>query len=299
MTFRYQRLECDDSAELPFIVKSLQEDLPILGGILTGQREGSIDGWLIYDLHNCIDIACIKHVEYESPFYDIASYLKKGAWIAFEYFWGNWRDGYQPCPKIVHHPFSGEPFEIPEANRPCYSREDCRNQLSWDDEFIDGLLCAFWTNDLINITKISQWVDSDLIEDSYFESHIMDAWILIILGKLIHKKTLSGSEFILDKIRNNKRRRTKLLLDIIQVIDQKNHKDFSKVIINYIKFFVKNETDPTLPLRFGYMSKIASLLWETARYFEIELPILSEEIMDRIITRESIGLITPTTTGEI
>lgn len=231
--------------------------------------------------------------------YDIVPYLKKGAWIAFEYFWGNWRDGYQPCPKIVYDPWHGESFEIPEANRPCYSREACRNRLTWDNEFIEGLLCAFWTNDLTNITKLSQWVDSDLIEDSYFESHIMDAWILIILGKFIHKKTLSGSEFILDKIRNSKRRRAKLLLDIIQAIDQKNHEDFSKTIISYIKFFIKNETDATISLHLGTISEIASLLWETARYFEIELPILSEEIMDRIITRESIGLITPTTTGEI
>jgi hypothetical protein len=289
VTFRYQRLECGEGANLPFLVESLQEDLPILGGILTGQRKGDIPGWLSSDLRNCIDVACIKHVEYESPFCDIVPYLKKGVWITMEYFEGNWRDGYQPCPKIVCHPFSGEPFEIPEANRPCYSREECRKQWSWDDEFIDGLLCAFWTNDFISAIKISQWVDSDLI-DNYFECHIMDAWILIILGKFIHKKTLSGSEFIIDKIQNSKRRRAKLLLDIIKAIDQKNHENFSRTIMSYVKFFIKNEADTTLSLSYYHISRIASLLWETARYFEIELPILSEEIADRVITRETIGV---------
>jgi hypothetical protein len=50
VTLRYQRLECGEEANIPFLVQLLQENLPVLGGILTGQREGSIDGWLSDDL---------------------------------------------------------------------------------------------------------------------------------------------------------------------------------------------------------------------------------------------------------
>jgi hypothetical protein len=57
-----------------------------------------------------------------------------------------------------------------------------------------------------------------------------------------------------------------------------------------VKHFIKNEVKIDEGFT-GVISIYASLLWNYARLCKIKLPILPEEIMDRIITPQSVGLV--------
>jgi hypothetical protein len=287
--YRYQRINCEN-LDFPLIIFDLQKYLPKLDGVQLRQSV-ALASQMPFELNTCLELVALKHIQYgELPFSDITPHIIIGTEIAIEYFCGDWRDGYQPCPKIVRHPFSGEPVEIPEANRPCYSREDCRKHLTWDEEFIRGALYALWTDNRDALNKITSYLDDDLVDFGIFDCSESDAWFCILLGKFLQKQSLQKNIHIVKMIREKSRRRAKLLLDVLESIEN-NPKQFCDNISKYVKYFIKNEIDTEVRGSAAlYLSPIASLLWEVARYCEIELPILSEDIMDRIITRNSIGL---------
>jgi hypothetical protein len=268
--YRYQRINCEN-LDFPLIISDLQKYLPKLNEIQLRQSV-ALEGQMAFELNMCMELAAIKHIQYEKlPFNDIAPYIITGTKIAIEYFYGDWREAYQIYPASL------------------YNRQDCRKHLTWDEEFVRGALYALWTDNKDALNKITNYLDDDLVDFGMFDCSESDAWFYVLLGKFLQKQSLQKNIHITKIIREKSRRRAKLLLEILESMEN-NSEQFCDKVSKYIKYFIKNEIDTESGAAAHHLSPIASLLWEVARYFEIELPILPEEIMDRIITRKSIGL---------
>jgi hypothetical protein len=234
------------------------------------------------DIGHCINVFYTKHLELDFTCNDLTEIGRMCGQLAIDYFFGDWRDGYADTDaegKIASY-WDGI----------CWSREVCRQKMDWIDPFYESLICTFLVNDIDVVRRIAEWVDVD-IWDMYLLDHtVEDAMFLTVLGKIIRGEQWKDCISIIEKITSSRRRRPKLLLPILESIFNSNDTDFSESIQKYVKHFIKNEVKIDEGFT-GVISIYASLLWNYARLCKIELPILPEEIMDRIITPQSVGLV--------
>ena len=267
---RHQRLETIN-IDYRHFVSILREELPKIDDSLQHKRRGSTDGWLSCALTWSHELARMTHLQYELPFGDTLPYIKKGRDVAIEYFYGNWRESYQKFPASI------------------YTRDDCRKELRWDEEFQHGILCALWIGDEKNLAKLASWVDDDLVDYGIYDCSEVDAWFLVLLAKFLKGESLQTNSHIVEIIRKKNRRRPKLLLDVLESIENVPIR-FGEVLAKYVKYYVKSEFNPEETSPLDCVSKMASVLWATAKRVDVVMPLLQEEIMDRIMTSESIGL---------
>ena len=253
------------------VISNLQNMLPDISHLSQRKRRGDTDCVLRSEINCCVELARMTHLQYELPFGDTLPYIKKGRDVAIEYFYGNWRESYQKFPASI------------------YTRDDCRKELRWDEEFQHGILCALWIGDEKNLAKLASWVDDDLVDYGIYDCSEVDAWFLVLLAKFLKGESLQTNSHIVEIIRKKNRRRPKLLLDVLESIENVPIR-FGEVLAKYVKYYVKSEFNPEETSPLDCVSKMASVLWATAKRVDVVMPLLPEEIMDRIMTSESIGL---------
>jgi hypothetical protein len=241
------------------------------------QNPGSRSGFAQMDIDFCTQVVCMKHVEIpmDIELDNIEFFVQKGVDIAIETFW---------------------------TKNP--SGEYLRNTIglvdhAWVFIYPESLFCALILSNTESLNRLANWIiNESLLEEPAVGITEMDMFFIVVLSKYICSQSLDEHPHLIESIRSSRRRRPKLLLDVLESINHRDYLSFASSIDKYVKHFIKNEVDLSNG-NWGSLSLYASYLWEIARRAGIQLPILSEEIMDRIVTRESVGLITPTKTGEI
>jgi hypothetical protein len=262
-------------------VNVIKEDLAELGNY--DNKIGQIRSWRYSDLTNCACTFYAKHCELDLPDINLEELGQTCGRLAIEYFFGDWREGYAD-----RAPDGGISMYWDEEK---WSREKCRKKMDWIRGFHRSLLCTLLIDNIDFARHIAKWVDEDLW-DTYLneDSTVEDVYYFTILGKIICGESWEICTSITEKILKSHRRRPKLLLDVLESIVKKDDIAFEKTIHKYLKHFLKNEIKIDGWYE-GVISIYASVLWNYARLEGIKLPLFSEEIMDRIITPQSVGLV--------
>ncbi len=206
-------------------------------------------------------------------------FIDNGINFCLDYFYGDWRNGFQR----FHY------------ETPCTS-EESRLITQWNHEFYRGTLLCLLKNDIESLRRISKWIDRDIIHIGasnpfggnshatlFYYSPLFFVFAKYFCG-------INRTEYApeIESIKNGKQSATKTLLKIWESICKQDTKDFDKLISQLVKKHIKaNEKE----IRHReIVSNEATWMWNMALRSGMTMPVLPEEIMDRIITPQSIGL---------
>jgi hypothetical protein len=217
----------------------------------------------------------LEHFQFPHQIPDVHKYMKLLVKLSCDFFSGNWID----------YPVTLDPISF-------------KKEMSWVDTFRRGVLVALILCDEKSITNIASWTDGDYSNDELDYSKA-DIEYYVTLGQFLKGKNLSELKQQIDTIKKQSRKRPKLLLEVLEAIVCQDNSIFLNRFLEYCKYFDKKECDKEDFLLFKNINTDGSILWNLAKTQGLEIPELPEEIMDRIMTCESIGLITPVATGEI
>jgi hypothetical protein len=233
---------------------------------LDNNFKGNISSATYSDLVSIEAIICARHCELPLNISDeqVHQMIRKGIQIILRYYYDTW-----------------------------YEREKyTRNMIGWTGIHTIGILCALLNGEKEFTKKIAEYPDEDIIGndgDYLFDTDEMESSFLVLLSVLLAEKPYETYSHLAEQIRQGKKKKAKLLLEVLDAIVTKDNDKFTKTFQEYIKYFIKREVD----LSGGAdesVSILGSILWETARIQGISLPKLPEEIMDRVVTRETIGV---------
>lgn len=232
------------------------------------------DGLLCND---CLFVCIINHFGIVHPFGSSEKYVKVGVDLCLGYFFGDWREAYDF--------YLGDDFEK------TLNRDECRRKLGWDIEFHAGLTLSLLADDDNAIRNLAGWVDWDLIE--YIEYigppiTLNDFKYYVILGMYLSGRSLDSCESAMNDILNGRNRRPKLLLRTLLAIHERDEVAFRKLFIEYVKYYRKQEIEfGSLPECYSIQ---ATILWAVARREGLIVSDPPEDIMELVVTPESIGL---------
>jgi hypothetical protein len=247
-------------------------------------------GWLRDDIKQTFEALLICH--FEIPYFEKTSkfFVEIGIDRTIEYFYGDWREGYREFD-----------YEKPMP------REHWRYNLNWCSSFRYGLLFALLSQDKEPLQRIVEWIENDLYYDKDSYSAQEMAFQLVIAYHIRGKSPKDYSEQV-DLINKSHKQLPKMCLAIFDTMIKQDISGFEKMVCKLVKWHIKNlirkyPDRPKLkvnPVEFRYhpeniVSLEASWLWNVARLSGMKIPTnLPEEIMDRIITPQSVGFITTT-----
>ncbi|GHT38127.1 hypothetical protein FACS189427_12000 [Planctomycetales bacterium] len=205
------------------------------------------------------EIACLKHVEIpvDKTLEDVAFFLRRGVAESIEFFW-----------------------RVDNGTN-AYIRKQEPGEWGWAFKYPLSLMCALWIADEHSLIRIAQWADETVLYCPDAGVSKMDTLFYIILSRFICTYTLEDNRHLIEVIRSNRAQRPKLLIDILEAIDKSDDIALKKAVEKYMNHYLKKELD--LNTIEGSISLYTSLLWETARRNGITLPLLSDDIMDRIV----------------
>jgi hypothetical protein len=271
MPLRYERISyCRDNIDGNYnqIIDAIDRNMPDIGKrSLDSDFKGNISGTTFHDLVDVEYILYARHCELPLNISDEQAHqmIRKGVQIILHYYFDNWHE-----------------------------REwSTRQTMRWTGIHPTGILCALLIGDKESIKKIAEYLDEDMIESGEYlfpvcEDEMIGSF-LVLLSVLLAEKSYDAYSHLAEQIRQGKKKKAKLLLEVLDAIVAKDNDKFAKTLQEYIKYFIKREVD----LSGGAdesVSTLGSILWETARIQGISLPKLPEEIMDRVVTRETIGV---------
>ncbi len=216
------------------------------------------------EIFGLYEILLLNHFQFSHPFGGMGQYLELLTKLSAQYFSGEWIDA----------------TVIPDPQR-------FRRKMSWLDLFRIGILASVVLNDREGLRVIASWVDNEFSRDELDYSQA-DIDYYVALGKYINHGIMQKS--IIDSLMNQRRKRPRFLIEILEAIDKKDGKQFVKVFTEYHKLFDKSECDKDSFLIFKNVNLNGSILWNIAKDRLDEMPIFPEGIMDRIITPQSLGL---------
>jgi hypothetical protein len=268
---RYLRISyCRDNVDGNYnvIPEAIDRNIPDIGTLsLDNNFKGNISGAAFSDLVHIEYILCTRHCELPLNISDeqVHQMVRKGIQITLRYYYDNW-----------------------------YEREwSTRQTMRWTEIHPIGILCALLNGDKESIKKIAEYLDEDMIESGEYLFTVceneMEGRFLVLLSVLLAEKSYDAYLHLAEQIHQGKKKKAKLLLEVLDSIVTKDNNRFTKTFQEYIKYFIKREVD----LSGGAdesVSILGSILWETARIQGISLPNLPEEIMDRVVIRETIGI---------
>jgi hypothetical protein len=270
MSLRYERIAyCRDNINGDYnrIINAIDRNMPDIGiRSLDNDFKGRVGNAAFNDLGYIEYIFCARHCELPLNISDeqVHQMIRKGIQITLHYYYDNW-----------------------------YEREKyTRQMIGWTGIHPIGILCALLNGEKESIKKIAEYPDEDIIGndgDYLFDTDEMESCFLVLLSVLLAEKPYDAYSHLAEQIRQGKKKKAKLLLEVLDAVVAKDNDKFAKTFQEYIKYFIKREVD----LSGGAdesVSILGSILWETARIQGISLPNLPEEIMDRVVTRETIGI---------
>ena len=230
----------------------------------TGAAQDSVRYQEIWDLHS---ILLLEHFQFAHPFGSVRRYAEMLVKFSREYFNAKWIDNSMTAFGC-----------LPDLYK---------KRMTWLDPFRLGVLVAIMMNDQEGVHEITSWINGEFSRDELDYTQA-DIDYYVVLGKYLNQGVLQ--KFLIDSIKNRRRKRPKYLTEMLEALAQKDSKRFAAFFIEYHKLFDKNECDKDAFLLFKNVNINGSILWNLAKLRGLEIPEFSENIMDRIITPQSIGL---------
>lgn len=238
---------------------------------------------LSFGLHDCLNGLWYYHFEM-APMPEVpvtaSFFVDNGIDFAWEYFEGDWRNGYKMFP----------------YEEPC-TAEESRLKTQWNHQFFQGTLLCLLKNDRDSLERIAKWIDRDIIPigaSNPFGGHSHATLFYYSPLFFVFARYFCGvdqEEYAqeIDSIKNGKQAKTKTFLKILESICSQDAKGFEKQISKIVTNFIK--TNEKVDQRISEdISYEATWMWNIALRSCMTMPELPEEIMDRIMTPQSIGL---------
>lgn len=233
--------------------------------ILDPEWDGRVERACASAMMYAMDLPCLRHCEFPTTLTDdhCKMLLQRSIKIALYYFYDNW------------------------FKRELYTRQ----MMEWSRIVPDALFVTLLCGDYAATEKILDWLDDDVIEsgDHIFEITEMDARVLVLLAAFVCGRPKEKYQPLVEKIRAGKKRRAKFMLSILEAIEAKDDAAFAKAFQDFVKYYIKSEIKLDSGT-YGSLCILGSILWEVARWKGIHLPTLPDEMMDRIVTRETVRL---------
>jgi hypothetical protein len=252
----------------------IKKEISKLGvyGIADKPRE---QGYLEGDIDSCTHLIFLRHCEFQLPYSDIQikKILAKTGKISVDYFFGGCQDSYDPI--------TGQ-LKI---------RKRRTKNSYWFSPYAYSLLCLLLIEDTTALNIVAKWPLESLTPDMGYSNE--DVWFYVVLGNIIRGKSWDSCSRLIKKINAGHRRMPKTLLHLLESVVQNNTITFERQMVNFMPNFIKYSKREQVDLyQYIYpdISVEASIFWNIARIRGMNLPSFSNEIMDRIITPQSIGL---------
>ena len=265
---RYERLGWTESERSSFRY--------VVEGIESGQRKFGVKDTSIVpadigasQVDDCFCATVLQHLEADHPFASIKQFVADGVQIALDYFWGDWRDSLYYCGETI-------------------GREECRRKLQWIDTYSEGLLLSLLLNGGDATEKLTGWPGADLADKDEVGYKPEDAYYHVLLAHIIRGIEPAEYSTLVDRIRNSRRRRAKLLLKAALDMAAGEEQEFFNSLKSYLQYFLKSEFDPTVFVRL--VSIEGSILWNYAKLRGRVIESFGQSLQDLIVTPESIGL---------
>lgn len=201
-----------------------------------------------------------------------------------EYFFGKWRNEYKRR--------YGNP-----PGPPLFTYEETRRLINWRSQFRSTLIAALLLNDDSLTKKLLSWIDHDLynVRSREVREDPTDIEYYMLLRCVYCDETLDNEIELKQSIRNQKLcKRNKMLLDCLEMIQERNAKQFTKCFIRYIKhdrkhnFLFSTPDSPRSPA--ALVDLDSTIIWNLAQRKIEHLAELPEDFMDYIITPATLHL---------
>lgn len=223
------------------------------------------------DLFANLEILQLYHLEYEHSYKPVNEALLFMSNLVVDYLSGDWRQ-----------------------NATCLSgwdgmtRDECRKELGWQDQIREGLVAITVSQDNENLEKLCIYPDEDLFfDEGSWDRTQDDNTCFIVLARFIRDKSLDSSQELVTKLEKSRRKRPKLFIAVLKAIAEHDKDRIRATMLDYMKQYIKVELDKDVSI---IISIDGTILWNLAVMKCGELEPLDQELMDFIITRESLGL---------
>ncbi len=240
----------------------------------TGSSSGYLDPMCIriMDIGNAFSVIALEFFQFGHPFGSVKPFAEIVSASGVELFCGKWRNEY-----------------VDEKGKG-FTSDELRQSNTWVGEYQKSLLCALLLDNKKDWSQLAGWPGDDVFKGELDHS-TNDIDFLIVHANFLKGISLSQNPEFVDRIRCGKKRRPKMLLEILEAIEKKDVKATVKTFEKYEKYFNKSEYNPEEDNYIeGNICMYGSILWNTAKVLGVEIPITTEEIADRIVTPQSIGL---------
>jgi hypothetical protein len=286
---RYERVNLLEGVKerfegsLYFLNKTVKDVTEIADNLPTTSNAETM---LTFAIHNCYHALWYYHFEISDLLLPVpvSFIIDNGINCALQYFYGKWRNG-----------FRSFPYEAP-----CTEKES-RLVTQWNHQFYRGSLFSLLKNDKESLLRISQWIDRDIIQIGAIHpfnnsSHAPIFYfspLFYVFAQYFCNVPREKYATEIDSIANGVRSATKTLLKIWESIYNKDTKSFETQILAMVNKHIQKSAKTKQPFTFmpdNIISQEATLMWNIALRSGMEMPEFPEEIMDRIVTPQSLGL---------
>ncbi|MDR2641512.1 MAG: hypothetical protein LBC74_01830 [Planctomycetaceae bacterium] len=205
-----------------------------------------------------------------------------------------------PSPPIKAKVFINNAIETAIAYFYC-GKKTKSTIIHWNQPFYFGTLFSLLKNDRESLKKIAEWVDHTVMNmPNHHPFDILTGGTINYFSPLffvfaqyfrdVPRKNYSKE---IESIKNGYRSSTKTLLNIWENIYTQNTDNFEKQLVQLVNKHIHKISGLKPPLNsepINIISLEATWMWNIALRSGMEMPVLPEEIMDRIVTPQSIGL---------
>jgi hypothetical protein len=183
-----------------------------------------------------------------------------------------------------------------------YCEKKTKNKwISWNRQFYIGTLFSLLKNDRQSLQKISRWVDHAAMAMN--NKHPFDistsatinyfSPLFFALAQYFCEEPHEKYVKEINCIKEGTRSVIKTFLKIWESIDSQDSNAFKKQFVQLVNKHIQKSAKTKPPGTFmpgNIISEEATWMWNIALRSGMEMPELPEEIMDRIVTPQSIGL---------
>jgi hypothetical protein len=256
-------------------INSIKNDLSRWGRYNDIYGPGAVEGWTYEsyegresDLKTCYGQIQLTHLCEPQQFGDISEIFITASNLAVDLFYGSWRNHVLLAPgKILN-------------------RKQCRLEFDWFDNYRTGLLVTLLNRDSQQLEQVADYIGDDLYPDEGLWDRTEQDRLAYSLIRDFTCNEKSDPNTV-EKILKGHRKRPKLILETLQAIQDKDAKAFEKPFRELVKSFKKRELILTATV---VICIDASILWNMAEMNGLELTTPSDDIMDFVITHQSLGM---------
>lgn len=218
------------------------------------------------DLMYCLDVVLYRHLQLPIGSTDVARFVREGAQIAVDYFYGDW-------------------MKLDKDYADMMRKSPKNEDLSWYKMYRDGLFLAFLAEDAGAERKLLEWIEPKLpFDESSLLVTVHDNNVHKLLAEYLKDGEVS-SKGLERKTQACKKRRPKLLLACFDAIRAGDEKAFGAAMKKYLSYFIKSEFGLT-----SFISIDGSIFWHVAQRAGLDATGLSDREQALIVTRESLEL---------